>query len=70
MARIKIIDGITFKSKNDPVLMAKLNSVAPYLYRNVHDAARLLLNTILDQKISEYNITVDYSKSTQSPCGD
>jgi len=66
MAQIKKIEAINFNADRDPALLAKLNTLAPYMYRNVHDLARYILTLFCDEKIREFQITVDYSKSAQS----
>ena len=70
MATIKNIEGITFKAAREPELIAKLNAVASKLCRNGHDAARFLLNKILDQQIQELNIQINISKPAQSAGAD
>ena len=60
MAQIRKVVAINFNGKQDPILLAKLNTVAPYLYRNVHDLTRYILMKFCDEKIRELNLTVDY----------
>lgn len=60
--RTKPVDHINFTRKRDPALIAKLNAVAPYERRNVHDLVRLILLQRLDELINEYGIAVDYSQ--------
>ncbi|MFA5553483.1 MAG: hypothetical protein WCZ89_06810 [Phycisphaerae bacterium] len=67
MAVTRKIHALHFDDKNDPRLLAKINAVAPYLYRtSVHDLVRYVLDSFCDKQILEHNITVDYSKPTQS----
>lgn len=66
MARVRKIQALTFRDKDDPELIAKLNTLAPYMYRNVHDLARSIMLEFCDKKIRELGITVDYTRATQS----
>ena len=57
----KYVENIKLSKVHDPQLIAKLNAVAPFMYRNVHDTARFLLTQGVDEKIGEYEINMsDY----------
>jgi len=56
------VDHINFTRKRDPELLAKLNAVAPYQYRKVHELARAILLRYLDEQIRELGITVDFQQ--------
>ena len=66
MAKIRKIAALTFTWDREPELLAKLNSLAPHMYRNVHDLARYFMTSAADEKIRELDISVDYSRPTQS----
>ena len=70
MATIRKIKALHFDDKNDPEMLARLNTLAPYMYRSVHDLARYIMTSFCDQKLSELNLTIDYSKSAQSAGAD
>ncbi len=47
---------LSIRRKVDRPVIEKLNAVAPFMYRNAHDAMRLILNKALDEIISENGI--------------
>jgi len=68
MARTRPIKNIRFSIKEDPELITKLNAVAPYMYRPVHDVVRVLLIEKLNELITQYGID-NYEVSAQPTVG-
>ena len=62
----KRIEFLSFNTKENPELLAKLNAVAPYEYLPVHTLAKRVLMGFLDKKIAEYGITIDLSQPAGS----
>lgn len=56
----KKVKQLTFQDKKYPELLAKLNAVAPYARRCVHNLAHVILEEKLDELISEYGISIDF----------
>ena len=65
---IRRIKQVTFRYDQYPELLAKLNAVAPYQRRCVHDLAQVILLEKLDELIEQYSIDV-YDSETQSTVG-
>lgn len=59
---IKPVENINFTIKRDRELIAKLNAVAPYESRNVHDLVRVIILKYLNDKIEESGIEIDYQQ--------
>ena len=55
---IKQVVAITFNRVHDPELIGKLNAVAPFEYRNVHDLSRFILLQFLNQAIEQHGIDI------------
>jgi len=58
MATVKTIKQVTFRDDQYPELLAKLNAVAPYARRCVHNLAQAILLEQLDKLIAEYGIDI------------
>lgn len=54
---------LSIKRKMDRPIVQKLNVVAPFMYRNAHDAMRLILNKGLDEIIAENGIDTSEARS-------
>lgn len=68
MKRVRSIESLTFTIKQNPELIKKLNLVAPYQYRTVHDVARMILLEKLNELITQYGIE-NYEDSAQPTVG-
>jgi hypothetical protein len=56
------VDHLNLCRERDKELFEKLNIVAPYARRNVHDLARYLLLESLDKLIANRGISTDYQQ--------
>jgi hypothetical protein len=65
---IRRIKQVTFRHTQYPELLAKLNAVAPYQRRCVHDLAQVILLERLDELIEQYGIDI-YDCDTQPTGG-
>jgi len=65
MSTVRPITAINFSDKRDKELIQKLNAVAPYVYRKVHDLARQILLKKLNELIEEHGIDI-YDSQAQS----